>query len=280
MKILAPLAPSDAAASSVSRSISSSTGCTAHHERQCDERQRYPNTGRGVLKMKLPPGCCSYSANITRLATMVATQTGRSIIASTIRFCYEVAAAPAPRRSASRTLRLMTVTAVEIVSVNERLPSRHATRPPARRPASNHRPRSQTMAASGNSTITESHHRHTDLNGRVRGAEGARGTRRGGVRRPTIPSSGPQINLVMLPVACRTAEIHAAPAEVGDRPQFRRVPETGLVKSAATAGSTGRKPACAHNFCACTVLKFLNAVAASKVWKPSGARKTKAAHKP
>ncbi|CFS38899.1 Uncharacterised protein [Mycobacterium tuberculosis] len=29
MKILAPLAPSDAAASSVSRSISSSTGCTA-----------------------------------------------------------------------------------------------------------------------------------------------------------------------------------------------------------------------------------------------------------
>src|ERR1700758_347153 len=36
-------------------------------------------------------------------------------------------------------------------------------------------------------------------------------------------------------------------------------------KSAATAGSTGRKPACAHNFCAAAVYwKFLKALAASR----------------
>ena len=58
--------------------------------------------------------------------------------------------------------------------------------------------------------------------------------------------------------------VHRIPAtEVGDGPQLLRGRKS-VLKSAATAGSTGRNPACAHSFCASAVYrKFFSELALS-----------------
>lgn len=106
---------------------------------------------------------------------MVGNANGRSIIASTIRLPAKSSRTSTQAISKPNT-RLMTVTAVEIVSVTrndsiaacDETASQKARQPP---PAA-----CQTMAASGNSTITESHTTAipTRTEGGARGAGKAR----------------------------------------------------------------------------------------------------------
>ena len=81
-KIVKLPAPSEAAAASISRSISSSSGCTARTTKGRVTKQRATTTAARVKARSIPSGLSApYSVSSVRLATIVGSAKGRSITA-------------------------------------------------------------------------------------------------------------------------------------------------------------------------------------------------------
>src|SRR5581483_3005277 len=97
-----------------------------------------------------------YSASITTLATMVGNANGRSITASTSRLPGKLSRTSTQATSIPKKT-LMTATAAEIVSVTRNESSADADVTAATKPGQPPLPDCQTIAASGSSTITDSH---------------------------------------------------------------------------------------------------------------------------
>ena len=107
-KVWADVAPSEAAASSISRSRVISTGCTARTTNGSVTKRSARPTATFVYATSTPTGCLGpYRASSVRPATIVGSANGRSISAFT---------APLPRKSSRTSTQAISVPVTALIS--------------------------------------------------------------------------------------------------------------------------------------------------------------------